>query len=415
MFRHTLNLKAATKSTQTLNKDHDMEKDSVFPEIAPWTEPVNGQDLVAEIENLFKTYLFLPNGAATVLSYWVMHTYNITLFDYTPRLCITSPEKRCGKTILLSLLNTLSCKPMLAANITPSPMFRLIHLLKPTILIDEADTFLKDNEELRGVINAGYASNGAIVRNELVKKVYIPTKFNCFSPCAIAAIRDIPETIKDRGIIITMCRKTKDEHVQKFRNKYIKQTAQIIQQKCLRFMQDNANQITESTPELPDSFNDRSADIWEPLFQIASVISEENFQNLTKAALALTQSYMDTEPDSQTELLLSDIRHIFGNSIYKESLTLVEALNNIETSPWKTLRHGNGITVNTLAYFLRPFNIKPRQDWTGGHTRKYYKSDFEDAFARYLPTRSDCASVQKNNPENTDLHDCTIDALDIPE
>jgi putative DNA primase/helicase len=35
-------------------------------------------------------------------------------------------------------------------------MFRAIAAWTPTLLIDEADSFARDNEELRGVLNSGH-------------------------------------------------------------------------------------------------------------------------------------------------------------------------------------------------------------------------------------------------------------------
>jgi hypothetical protein len=74
-----------------------------------------------------------------------------------------SPEKRCGKTTLLAALGeTVRC-PVIAANISPSALFRLIDRTGPTLLIDEAGTFLPGNHELRGILNSGYSRKTAYV------------------------------------------------------------------------------------------------------------------------------------------------------------------------------------------------------------------------------------------------------------
>ena len=39
----------------------------------------------------------------------------------------------------------------------------MIEKYKPTLLIDEADTFLRGNEELRGVLNRGHTRSGATI------------------------------------------------------------------------------------------------------------------------------------------------------------------------------------------------------------------------------------------------------------
>src|SRR5260370_1278685 len=76
---------------------------------------------------------------------------------------VESPEKRCGKTTLLSALSRLVRRPVVAANISPPAFFRVIEEARPTLLIDEADTFLHGNEEMRGILNAGYHKDTAYV------------------------------------------------------------------------------------------------------------------------------------------------------------------------------------------------------------------------------------------------------------
>ena len=83
--------------------------------------------------------------------------------DVTAYLGIESPEKRCGKTTLLAVLGELVNRPVAAANISSPAFFRVIEESQPTLLIDEADTFLSGNDELRGILNSGYTRNTAYV------------------------------------------------------------------------------------------------------------------------------------------------------------------------------------------------------------------------------------------------------------
>ena len=45
----------------------------------------------------------------------------------------------------------------------PAAVFRVIEETQPTLLIDEADTFLQGNDELRGILNSGYTRKTAYV------------------------------------------------------------------------------------------------------------------------------------------------------------------------------------------------------------------------------------------------------------
>jgi hypothetical protein len=58
----------------------------------------------------------------------------------------------------------ISCKPLGVANISNAALFRTIELVQPTLLIDEADTFLRDNDDLRGALNAGHKRGGQVIR-----------------------------------------------------------------------------------------------------------------------------------------------------------------------------------------------------------------------------------------------------------
>jgi hypothetical protein len=126
-------------------------------------ENVNGALLLNELESLLTRFVILPPWAAETLALWILHTYAFELRDVSTYLGIESPEKRCGKTTLLSVLNRLVNRPVAAANISPSAFFRVIEEMRPTLLIDEADTFLRGNDELRGILNAGYTRDTAYV------------------------------------------------------------------------------------------------------------------------------------------------------------------------------------------------------------------------------------------------------------
>lgn len=159
----------------------------------PWPDPINGSDLLDEICDAIKRYLILPDGGPEILALWAIHTHVFNSFEHSPRLAITSPEKGCGKTTTLDILGELVARPLPTSNATTSAIFRTIEKVMPTLLIDEADTFLKDNEELRGVLNAGHRRGGQIIRT--VGDDYEPRQFSTWTPAAIAMIGRLPDTL----------------------------------------------------------------------------------------------------------------------------------------------------------------------------------------------------------------------------
>jgi hypothetical protein len=72
-------------------------------------------------------------------------------------------------------------------------IFRVVEMTKPTLLMDEADTFFHDNDELRGILNAGHRKGGCVLRCE--GDDLEPRMFSTWAPAAIAAIGELPDTL----------------------------------------------------------------------------------------------------------------------------------------------------------------------------------------------------------------------------
>jgi len=271
-----------------------------LPAVEPWPEPVDGNLLMFEITQVLRLFVVLPKWAAETLALWVLHTYAFLLRNVSTYVGIESPQKQCGKTTLLTLLSQLVCRPEIAANISPSAFFRVIEETRPTLLIDEADTFLKRHGELRGILNAGYTQNSAYVVRVAPQTVQGPeskvqsrlVRFSCFCPKAIASIGRLPETLADRCIVIRMQRKTAGEACERSRNL----DAIDLQRKCVRFVMDHAEAIAKARPEIPSGLSDRTVDIWEPLHVLAQLAGGEWPEMARQAMGALTASAQENNP-----------------------------------------------------------------------------------------------------------------------
>src|SRR5688572_21817296 len=73
-------------------------------EVEPWPEAVDGKALLEELRQVMKRYVVLPPMAAETLALWTVHTYAFELRNVSTYIGLGSPEKRCGKTTLLSVL-----------------------------------------------------------------------------------------------------------------------------------------------------------------------------------------------------------------------------------------------------------------------------------------------------------------------
>jgi putative DNA primase/helicase len=214
----------------------------------------------------------MHNHAADMTALWVVHSFLVGCFCISPRLAITSPEKGCGKTTALDVLSRLVSRPLPTANASASAVFRVIEMLRPTLLIDEADTFLPENEELRGILNSGHRQGGYVIRT--VGEEFEPRRFSTYAPCAVALIGKLPPTLADRSVSIELRRRRADEPIEPYRFDRTDHLDQLAR-KVARWAADNTERIRGADPEMPASVFNRAADNWRPLLAIADVVMGE--------------------------------------------------------------------------------------------------------------------------------------------
>ena len=350
----------------------------------PWHEPVDGADLLDTLMCQYNRFLFLPPSAAFAMTLWTVFTYSSESGCTAPFLALLSPEKRCGKTTALGVCAELVHRGLPASNISPASVFRVIERDKPTLLIDEVDSFLKDNEPLRGILNAGFTRASAFVIRT-VGENHEPKAFSVFGPKLLAGIGKLPGTLADRSIIIHMQRKHKGEKAERFRGF----DGQELRRKCVRWTQDNRAKLDKADPTMPETLNDRAADMWQPLVAIADAAGG-SWPSRARDAASCMSADGEGDDDSQGVMLLTDCRACLSrrisNSISSEDL--LAHLNGLEEQPWRTLSRGLEMTARQLADRLRPFRISSKTVRDGADTAKGYSKDsFADAFARYLSTR----------------------------
>jgi len=186
-----------------------------------------------------------------------------------------SPTKRCGKTSVLILLQYLTPRSELASNISAAALFRYIEKEHPTLLIDEADSFVKDNEQLRGILNSGHTKTAAyVIRTVEVNGDHQPHRFSTWAPKAIATIRALADTLEDRAVVVQLQRKPPGAKVERLRKRDNERCAGLRSQ-AARWAEDNFDKLVDPDPQVPDALNDRAADNWRPLLAIADLVGGE--------------------------------------------------------------------------------------------------------------------------------------------
>ena len=180
------------------------------------------QLLDAVTEHVGRYVAFPTEHALHAVVLWAVHADALDAFESTPRLALVSPEKQSAKTRTLEVLEDLVPNPMHLANTTAAALFRQVAADRPTLLMDEADTYLgphvaRQHEELRGFVNAGHRRGAQAYRC-----VGEPTKmrveaFPAFAALALAAIGDLPDTVINRAVVVRMKRRRRDQHVEQYR------------------------------------------------------------------------------------------------------------------------------------------------------------------------------------------------------
>jgi putative DNA primase/helicase len=371
-----------TKPLRKARKDSAPPK-APFNEVEPWPEAIDPAALLADISSTIRRFIVCSKETADAAALWIAMTWFMDVVQVAPLAVITAPEKRCGKTNLLAVLGRMVCKPMTASNITPAALFRSIDAWHPTLLIDEADAFMRENEELRGLVNCGHTRDSAyIVRT--VGTEFTPKQFNVWGAKAICGIGHLADTLMDRAIVLELRRKLPIELVERLRHAE-REFWTALSRKLARFAQDFADKVGQARPELPDELNDRAQDNWEPLLQIADAAGGDWPTRARAAARALSGD--GEQPTTIGEELLADIQEIFDakNVDRLSSADLVAALTEDDEKRWAGYNKGFPIKPAQVAKRLREYGISSNTIRVFCTTKKgYMRSQFADAFARYL-------------------------------
>ncbi|MCQ2028803.1 DUF3631 domain-containing protein [Stutzerimonas zhaodongensis] len=358
--------------------------DGIFDEVEPWPEKVNGADLLNELVEAIGRHVIADKETIRAAALWATFTWLIDAVQVAPIANITAPEKRCGKTVMLSVLGKLAYRPMQVSDIATAALFRSIELWAPTLLIDEVDAFLRDNEEARGILNAGFTRDSAYVIR-CVGDDHMPTKFRVWGGKALCGIGKIADTLADRSIPLRLRRKKPGEQAERLRYSD-PATWDRLRSRIARFADDNAITIGAARPAIIEGLNDRANDCWEPLLAIADVAGGDWPRIARQSAIALHG--VEEESPSIGAELLADIKAVFDEKRASKMFSshLLDALNANDEAPWATWNRGKPITPRQLKTKIEEFGIKSHQVRIGSETGKmgYDRSDFVEAWDRYL-------------------------------
>jgi hypothetical protein len=393
--------------------------------------PADPARLLGDLHGWLTSYVAFPSDhAAVAVALWAAHTHLVQSFGSTPRLAVLSPEKECGKTRVLELLELVCAGAEMLSSASPAYLYRRVGTQGAgpvTILLDEADAIWKRGkaddtaEALRSIVNAGHRRGATAGRVEMNGQAATLVRFPVYAPAALAAIRTLPDTILSRSVVLHMRRRAPGQKVRPFRERTTRPEGETLHDELAAWAADVAGKVGDPWPEMPAGVEDRAADAWEPLLMVADLAGGDWPRLARSACEALIKGARD---DSQTTgtRLLADLRDVFAASDgalfgHAEALftsDILKALTALDEAPWGGWNHGAGIGARDLANLLKPYGIKPKTVRIGADTAKgYRRADLADEWARYVPPRGSVTSVTSVTPLASHVTDVT-DVSDTP-
>ncbi|MGR3524847.1 MAG: DUF3631 domain-containing protein [Paracoccaceae bacterium] len=379
--------------------DADQDTATVIEAIEPWPYLVDGASLADEIRGRLKAHVvFGASGDADCAALWIIGSYLMDTWRLWPRLLVTSPTKACGKSTLLETIDAMAHRGFIVSNASPASIFRAIEAWKPTLLLDEADTWMKQNEELAGILNSGHTRRTArVVRVAEVNGEHLPVAFSTWCPMVIAGIGSQRDTLMSRSVIISLRRKLPSETVTRLPFD-LHSRLLLLRRQIARWTADNAVTIGAMEIEPPPCGNDRMQDNYTPLWRIAAVLGHQWPDRIASAYAALAMAE-DEESEPAGIMMLHDIAEIFASRRVDRIATaeIVSELAEMDERPWADWRHGKPISAQSVAKLMKPFGIRSHPLKLHGSTaRVYLRNLVEDAAARYVPQKRNPVTFHEN-------------------
>lgn len=356
------------------------------------TDPEHdGAAILDLLHAAIRRYVILPfPEAVDAVALWIAATHAQPAWAHAARLVIRAPEKRCGKSRLLDVVEATCHRPIMTVNASTAAVYRAIGAADapPTLLIDEADTIFgakagDANEDLRGLLNAGHQRGRPTIRWDPANRCL--ESIETFAMAALAGIGQMPDTIEDRAVIVRMRRRAVGEKVAPYRVRRDGPPLRDLARQLHDWLAGHLDELEQAAPAMP--VEDRAADTWEALVAVADLAGGGWPSRARSAVLAVIADAEDDAGASDRVRLLADCRAVFADADALPTAALIDRLKADPEAPWIDYA-GSGLTPMRLAGLLREYDIRSttiRFPAPIGQAKGYTRSDFIDAWNRYCP------------------------------
>jgi len=373
--------------------------------VEPHRDPQILREILDDNVRLFNRHLALPNGAAHVMALYAAISALYRTFMHALRLMFLSPEPDSGKSTAGDLLLACCQDGERTDSITPAALFRFIERWGGVIFINETDWNGAKNDDMQGLLNSGFESNGRYHRTEQTGDgQWVVKKYQVFAPLIFAGTKALRSQINSRCIIIPMepaLPPPLGPDIFDITPKVLQEAAELAS-RYVRWAQDHLAEVeaaiqwaseardTRSPDDpVPMHLRNRSADKWRPLFIIAHLAGGPWPENILRAQQVLQPVKSLAELSLGVQLLFA-IKNIFEAKPAKKQWPVEElqqALIEDRSSIWGEMPDtGKQVSLPCIASTLKKYGIvrrRPRNGVAENRPRVYFTQSFKQPFDRY--------------------------------
>jgi hypothetical protein len=278
----------------------------------------SSSEVFNELTVLAKRYIELDQEIDYyLLTGWILGTYFYPIFYAYPFLHIKAP-KRSGKSQCLNFLGQLCFNAIKARPSLPA-LSDTVDSLRGTYLIDQADALQrKGYEELLDILADSYKKSGgkrSIIGFDKQKRREV-LEFETYSPKVFASIRELPEDLRDRCLIVPLIRSQKnfpdpDDNSENWRE---------IRGRIYKLLMTNYEFIgsTYTVKKIENRQNHeiigRSLELWLPFEIILECFGMQKIIPDAKKRFLSQYGYTEYEPSEfETEVIKAILSHLEKN------------------------------------------------------------------------------------------------------
>jgi hypothetical protein len=364
------------------------------------------RELLDKMAELAKKYIELEREIDYyLLSVWAIGTYFFPIFYAFPFLNIKAP-KRSGKSQCLNFLrqvclNAIKARPTLAA------LGDSVDALRGTYLIDQADSLeRKGGEELLDILSDSYKKDGGKRRtiNFNKSKQREVLEFETYSPKVFASIRELPEDLRDRCLIMPLIRSQKNFHDPDDDNENWREVRGEIYKFLIDayFIVGSDYDVRKIKYKMNPEITGRELELWLPLEVMLDILGAAEIIEEAKKRFLQWYGFSEYEPSDLEEQVVNVILAQFGD---ESEITLSpKKISELIESEYFGIQDTPKQKASKVGWAIKKFNLssekKPRT--REGILYLFEKKKVANIYDSYFSKSLSSSTPEEENSLNVD-------------